>query len=165
MLIPLAAAWRDVAKATGPAQGAMRARLKRWFWCACFTGEYESSSASLAERDTPVLRAWLAGGEEPPLVAGFDWASSRWRTVTVRQQGAYRATIALTLTQRPRDFHTGAPLTQNVIEAGRVDDHHIFPRGYLKDIGRSSGVDSVLNHCLIDRDTNTHRQEGALGVS
>ncbi len=64
MLIPLAAVWRDVATTVGPKHGAMRAKLKRWFWCACFTGEYESSSASLAERDTPVLKTWLAGGDE-----------------------------------------------------------------------------------------------------
>lgn len=53
MLIPLAAAWREVARAVCPTQGSMRAKLRRWFWCACFTGEYESSSASLAERDAP----------------------------------------------------------------------------------------------------------------
>ena len=56
MLIPLTVAWREIANATGPDQGAMRAKLIRWFWCACFTGEYESSSATLAERDSPVLR-------------------------------------------------------------------------------------------------------------
>ncbi len=154
MLIPLAAAWREVAAAGGPEQGAMRAKLKRWFWCACFTGEYESSSASLAERDTPVLRGWLAGGSAPPVVADFVWDPTRWRSVTIRQQGLYRATIALTLTEHPRDFHTGAPLSQELIEAGKIDDHHIFPRGHLKDIGRGSEVDSVLNHSLIDRATN-----------
>jgi hypothetical protein len=154
MLIPLAGAWREIACTQGPEHAAMRTKLRRWFWCACFTGEYESSSASLAERDTPLLRAWLAGGDEPSVVAAFDWSPERWRTVTVRQQGLYRATIALTLTQHPRDFHTGAPLTREVIEANKVDDHHVFPRGYLADVGRSSDVDSVLNHCLIDRATN-----------
>jgi len=155
MLIPLAMAWRQVAEAVGPDQGAMRAKLKRWFWCACFTGEYESSSATLAERDAPVLTSWLTGGEEPPVVRDFVWDAQRWRSVTIRQQGLYRATIALTLTSRPRDFHTGRPLTQDVIEADRVDDHHVFPRGFLKDIGRGGEVDSVLNHALIDRATNT----------
>jgi hypothetical protein len=154
MLIPLAAAWREVAAAVGPDQGATRAKLKRWFWCACFTGEYESSSASLAERDTPVLRAWLAGGPPPPVVANFVWEPARWRSVTIRQQGLYRATIALTLTEHPRDFHTGAPLSHELIEVGKVDDHHIFPRGFLKEMSRGSEVDSVLNHSLIDRATN-----------
>lgn len=154
MLIPLASAWRDLRSTTGPAQGAMRAKLKRWFWCACFTGEYESSSATLAERDTPILRSWLSDGPEPDVVVRFAWDPERWRTVTVRQQGLYRATIALTLTRHPRDFHTAAPLTPDLIEASKVDDHHVFPRGYLRDSGRGDEIDSVLNHCLIDRATN-----------
>lgn len=155
MLIPLAAAWHTVDAASGPERGARRSKLKRWFWCACFTGEYESSSATLAERDTPVLRAWLAGGGEPPVVASFAWDPAEWRGVTVRQKGLYRATIALMLTEQPRDFHTGAPLTQDLIEANKVEDHHVFPRGHLKDIGRPNEIDSVLNHCLIDRQTNS----------
>jgi hypothetical protein len=154
MLIPLAASWREIATVSGPAQGAMRSKLKRWFWCAAFTGEYESSSATLAERDTPVLKAWLNGGLEPPVVASFRWNPERWETVSSRQQGLYRATLALTLTSQPRDFHTGAPLTRELIEAHRVDDHHVFPRAYLAEVGLDGGTDSVLNHCLIDRQTN-----------
>jgi hypothetical protein len=154
MLIPLSAAWREIENAAGPVQGAMRAKLKQWFWCANFTGEYESSSASLAERDASVLKAWLAGGLAPPVVAGFDWDASRWRSVTSRQQGLYRATVALSLTSNPLDFHTAAPLNHERIRAGKIDDHHVFPQGYLKDIGRASETDSVLNHALIDRSTN-----------
>ena len=154
MVIPLATVWDDVAVTTGPAHGAMRSKLKTWFWRASFTGEYESSSATLAERDAPVLKGWLAGGDEPEVVRAFEWNPERWRTVTTRQQGLYRATIALTLLGRPRDFHTGAPLTPELIEAGRIDDHHVFPRGYLRSVGQGDQVDSVLNHCLIDRGTN-----------
>jgi restriction endonuclease Mrr len=154
MLIPLATAWNEVEATTGPAQGAMRSKLKRWFWCASFTGEYESSSATLAERDAPVIKSWLTGGDEPQAVRAFEWNPERWRTVTTRQQGLYRATIALTLLQRPRDFHTGAPLTPELIEAGKIDDHHLFPRAYLLSVGKGDTVDSVLNHCLIDRATN-----------
>jgi hypothetical protein len=154
MLIPLAAAWSEIANATGPAQGARRAKLRRWFWCACFTGEYESSSASLAERDAPILKEWLTGDEEPRIVRDFGWNPERWRSVTPRQQGLYRATIALTLTNYPRDLHTAAPLTPELIEAKRIDDHHVFPRAFLRDMSRGAEVDSVLNHCLLDRATN-----------
>ena len=154
MLISLATVWSEVAATTGPAHGAMRSKLKTWFWCASFTGEYQSSSATLAERDAPVLKSWLAGGDEPEVVRTFEWNPGRWRTITTRQQGLYRATIALTLLERPRDFHTGAPLTPELIEAGRVDDHHVFPRAYLRSVGNGGTVDSVLNHTLIDRGTN-----------
>ena len=44
MLIPLATVWSVLAATTGPAQGAMRAKLKRWFWCASFTGEFWCAS-------------------------------------------------------------------------------------------------------------------------
>ncbi len=64
------------------------------------------------------------------------------------------ATTALILTEHPRDFHTGEPLTHDLIGARAIDDHHVFPRGYLKDTGRPNEIDSVLNHCLIDRETN-----------
>jgi hypothetical protein len=154
MLVPLAVAWREIANATGPEQGAMRAKLIRWFWCASFTGEYESSSATLAERDGPVLRAWLVGGDAPPVVQDFGWNPDRWRTVTPRQQGLYRATIALTLSNAPRDFHTAAPLTSDLIDEQKIDDHHVFPRAFLRDLGRGRETDSVLNHVLIDRATN-----------
>ena len=88
-------------------------------------------------------------------MADFTWDPERWRSVTrIRQQGLYRASIALTLEQRPRDFHNAAPLTQDLIEAGKIDDHHVFPRGYLDGRGRSAELDSVLNHALIDRATN-----------
>jgi hypothetical protein len=154
MLIPLAVAWREVASAHGPEQGAMRARLIRWFWCASFAGEYESSSATLAERDSPALRGWLAGGDPPPVVRDFTWDPEKWRTITSRQQGLYRATIALALSLGPRDFHTTDPLTPELIDEAKIDDHHVFPRAFLRDAGRAAEPDSVLNHVLIDRDTN-----------
>jgi hypothetical protein len=154
MLIPLTGAWQEVAGSTGPLHGAMRAKLKRWFWCACFTGEYESSSSSLVERDTPKLRAWLKDGPELPVVEGFRWSGERWRSVTARQHGLYQATMALALIDHPLDFYTGAPLTPEVMAAGHVDDHHVFPQGYLKDISREDETDTVLNHTLIDRGTN-----------
>jgi len=154
MLIPIAGAWREVAAANGPEEGARRAKLIQWFWCASFTGEYESSSATLAERDSPTLRAWLNGAEPPPVVRAFAWDPERWRSVTSRQQGLYKASMALILSQAPRDFHTGAPLTADLIDEKKIDDHHVFPRDYLRGIGRSSDVDSVLNHVLIDRATN-----------
>lgn len=89
MLIPLATVWNEVAGTTGPSHGAMRSKLT-WFWCASFTGEYESSSATLAERDVPALKSWLAGGDEPEVVRAFRWNPERWSTVTTRQQVLYR---------------------------------------------------------------------------
>jgi hypothetical protein len=154
MLIPLATAWRVIAATKGPAVASQRVKAQRWFWCTAFTGEYESSSVSLSERDAPALSAWLAGGDEPSVVRDFVFDPERWRHITPRQQGAYRATMALLNQFGARDFHTGMRLTPETIAENAVDDHHIFPRGYFKDQQIDYPVDTVLNHTLIDRLTN-----------
>ena len=153
MLITMASAWRSILVATGPAVGAMQAKMKRWFWCSSFAQAYENSGNTVSERDVPRLRAWLEGGDEPDVVSGFRFNSDRWRDITVRQRALYRATISLLMRSSPRDFHNAVPLSKPIIDGQAVDDHHVFPRSYLKTIGNKA-VDSVLNHTLIDRITN-----------
>lgn len=154
MLITMASAWRSILEATGPAVGAMQSKMKRWFWCSAFAQAYENSGNTITERDVPRLREWLDGGEEPDVVAGFRFDSNRWRDITVRQRALYRATISLLMRRSPMDFHNAVPLSKPIIDGQAVDDHHVFPRSYLKTIGKGKVVDSVLNHTLIDRITN-----------
>lgn len=154
MLITMASAWRAVLQASGPAVGAMQAKMKRWFWCSSFAQAYENAGNTVTERDVPNLRTWLEGDAEPDIVSVFRFDSSRWREITVRQRALYRATIALLMRSSPRDFHNAIPLSKPIIDGQAVDDHHVFPRNHLKTSGKDKAVDSVLNHTLIDRITN-----------
>jgi hypothetical protein len=154
MLPTMAAAWRDVDDAHGPAAGARRLKLQQWFWASSFEGDYDNAPNSRAEADIPLLHTWLTGGDPPPVVAGFSFDPANWLNVTVRQRGLYRATMALLMRNRPLDFHQAVPLTRSVIETNAVDDHHVFPAAYLRDIGQTKHVDTVLNHTLIDKITN-----------
>jgi hypothetical protein len=154
MLITLAAVWPTVYETPGPAVGARRAKLQRWFWCASFSGRYENTVNTNTEQDVPSLIAWLKGGAEPEVVASFTFEPSRWRDISVRQRALYRTTIALSMRGSPRDFHEGTPLSKPIIEGQAVDDHHIFPKNYLATSGQGGPVDSVLNHTLIDKKTN-----------
>jgi hypothetical protein len=154
MLPTMAAAWHDVDEASGAAAGARRLKLQRWFWCACFLGDYDNAPNSRAEADVPRLHKWLTGGEPPDVVSRFEFNPATWLDATVRQRGLYRTTMALLMRHRPQDFHQAVPLTRTVIESTAVDDHHIFPRGYLEDAGLTNYVDTVLNHTLIDKLTN-----------
>jgi hypothetical protein len=164
MLPTLAAAWQWVQEAHGAASGARRLKLQRWFWCATFAGDYDNAPNSRAEADMPLLREWLRGGDPPSVVSDFEFNPSQWATVTIRQRALYRATMALLLRHRPLDFHEAVPLTRTVIESTAVDDHHVFPRGYLHDIGLGNRIDTVLNHTLIDRETNIRIQKKAPSV-
>lgn len=154
MLPTIAAAWRDVDDAHGPAAGARRLKLQQWFWASSFEGDYDNAPNSRAEADIRLLHTWLTGGDPPPVVTGFSFDPATWLDVTVRQRGLYRATMALLMRNRPLDFHQAVPLTRSVIETNAVDDHHVFPAAYLRDTGHTKHVDTVLNHTLIDRITN-----------
>lgn len=154
MLITMARAWRCVTAASGPAVGARRVKLARWFWCSSFAQAYENSGNSVSERDAPQLEQWLEGGDAPAVVEDFAFNSSRWYEITVRQRALYRASIALLMRHSPLDFHEGMPLTRPIIDGKDVDDHHVFPKAFLKASGFGQAIDSVLNHTLIDRRTN-----------
>lgn len=154
MLITMASAWRSILAATGPAVGGMRAKTERWFWCSAFAQTYENAGNTVTERDVPRLMQWLEDGPEPEVVASFRFDSNRWNEVTVRQRALYRASIALLMRNSPRDFYNAIPLSKPIIDGQAVDDHHVFPRSYLKTMGKGKAVDSVLNHTLIDRITN-----------
>jgi hypothetical protein len=164
MLPTLAAAWQWVEEGLGAGSGARRLKLQRWFWCATFAGDYDNAPNSRAEADMPLLCQWLRGGEPPPVVRDFEFEPTQWATVTIRQRALYRATMALLLRHRPLDFHEAVPLTRTVIESTAVDDHHVFPKGYLQDTRLGNRIDSVLNHSLIDRETNIRIQKKAPSV-
>jgi hypothetical protein len=104
------------------------------------------------------MRDWLEGGNIPTVISEFLFDPNRWNEITVRQRALYRATLALLMRHSPRDFHDGVPLSKPIIDGPAVDDHHIFPRAYLRHMGRDKIVDSVLNHTLIDKHTNMRIQ-------
>jgi hypothetical protein len=164
MLPTMAAAWQWIDDARGAVSGARRRRLQRWFWCATFAGDYDNAPNSRADADMPLLQKWLVDGESPPVIQDFEFDATQWTMVTIRQRALYRATMALLLRNRPLDFHEAVPLTRSVIESTAVDDHHVFPKGYLRDIGLEGRTDSVLNHTLIDRETNIRIQKKAPSV-
>jgi predicted transport protein len=154
MVVTMGATWHAISEATGPGVGARQAKLKRWFWCSVFNGEYENSPNSTAERDARELLDWFSGGDEPSAINEFRFEPQRWADITGRQRALYRGTMALLMSKAPRDFHEGQILTKPIIDGKAVDDHHLFPRAYLASIGKGHLPDSVLNHTLIDKITN-----------
>lgn len=154
MLVTMAAVWDSVGAGKGPQVGERRAKLRRWFWCSAFSGSYDNAANSTTENDVPELRIWLTGGVAPKVVDSFSFDAERWRQVTARQRALYQSTMALLMRKSPRDFHNGVPLSKPIIDGQAVDDHHIFPRDWLKRTGTAEVADSVLNHTLIDKKTN-----------
>jgi len=157
ILIPAGAVLAKHQSATGPQVGAIRDKMKRWFWCTSFGQVYENAPNSQAVKDVAELTTWFAGGAEPESVRNFSFESDVLLETTVRQRALYRGCIALILRSQARDFHSGNRITASMVLEKKIDDHHVFPRGYLADSGEDVTAtlrDCVLNRTLIDKETN-----------
>ncbi len=159
MLTPVAAVLAKVGTTHTPEFGARLEQLKRWFWCAVFGQQYESSPNSQSVTDFSQLVSWLKGGAEPETVTTLRFDPNTLRDATPRQRALYRGTICLILSSSggARDFHTQSVITGSLIDQEEIDDHHIFPASYLekkKGVKESRHRDCVLNRTLIDRATN-----------
>jgi hypothetical protein len=159
MIVAPAAAWSvQAGKVKGPIAGANRARIVRWFWCASFGQRYEYAVNSQIARDYQQLVSWMTDEEAPApeTVTGLEFAAGSLRITTPRQRSLYRATMALVLRNQPRDFHKRGPITSALFADSKnpVDDHHVFPAGYLAKAVSTTSRDSILNRTLIDRQTN-----------
>ncbi|HCU11021.1 MAG TPA: hypothetical protein DGB72_02725 [Gemmatimonadetes bacterium] len=164
LLVPLAASWREATGVTGPLEGRNKQKLQQWFWCSSFSQTYEFAANTQAARDYVEIIRWLSEGPPPEPVGEFALEPGRLREVTPRQQSIYKATISVVLRHGAKDFHTAGPITPAGIAAHGVDDHHIFPRAFLRDRVAELGlVDCVLNRTMIDATTN--RRIGARAPS
>ncbi|QQR73406.1 MAG: DUF262 domain-containing protein [Holophagales bacterium] len=159
MIAPLAAVLAGASSTRGPEAGAMREKLKRWFWCAVFGQAYDSSANSQAAKDVAELRTWMGGGPAPESVRGLRFDPNTLLDVTPRQRAIYSGTICLILGSGTgaRDFHSGGLITTSLMVDQDIDDHHVFPDDYLlrhRGISLARRRDCVLNRTLIDRSTN-----------
>lgn len=156
MLAPLAAVIGERPLHAGPIAGARRQKLIKWFWCASLSQLYESSANRKAELDFVGLLSWLDGADAPASVAKHQ-ANIDLDTVTPRQRALYSALMCLILSDGARDFHTGQKMTSALIKSELVDDHHVFPLGFLGEANRRSPdpkFDNILNRTLIGATTN-----------
>jgi hypothetical protein len=159
IVIPMSAIFAYEEGIEGPDVAVVRNKIKKWFWCSVFGQAYENAPNSQAAKDFAELKKWIDGGEQPQTVADFDFDINSLTQITPRQRAVYRGTIALILRNEARDFHTGKRITANMMLEEKIDDHHVFPQGYINDNMTNISAtlrDCVLNRTLIDKKTNLH---------
>ncbi|MBI3615032.1 MAG: DUF4268 domain-containing protein [Candidatus Omnitrophica bacterium] len=155
MLVTMSAVWASRPSQLGAEQAVYRSKLTQWFWCSVFGQSYENAPNSQAARDYGELLEWFRGGPAPQSVASFTFDRDQLADVTPRQRAVYRGVIALIVRHGAKDFYLGRKITPELVAEERMNDHHVFPRAYLRErsvSGRSA--DCVLNRTLIDHRTN-----------
>ncbi|MEN6580326.1 MAG: DUF262 domain-containing protein [Anaerolineaceae bacterium] len=160
ILIPAASIFMKNKDLKGAAVGNLRSKFKRWYWCSVFGQSYESNPTSQSILDISQFQVWLEGGVAPLSVSNFKFDSKDLYFTTTKQRAVYRGLMCLILRTPSLDFHSTQPISAALIEENHIDDHHIFPKGYMQNNpphGTSLSdyeIDSILNRTLIDKETN-----------
>jgi hypothetical protein len=163
MLVPMGALWIRLGGTKGAAIAAAKEKLSQWFWASVFSQAYEKGPSSRAVADYKELTAWIfENGSEPRVFRRLAFSPRSFYDVTVKQRALYRGTLALILSNGAKDFHKGDVIRYDYLISNKVDDHHIFPKNFLKKKSvTESQVQCVLNRTLIDKSTNLRISDNA----
>jgi hypothetical protein len=163
MLVPMVAVWIKMSELKGAAIAAAKEKLTQWFWASVFSQTYDKAASSRAVADYKQLNSWLFdSGEEPSAFRKLEFSPAHFFEVTVKQRALYRGTLALVLSGGAKDFHKGDVIRYDYLVDNKVDDHHIFPRSFLKKKSvPDQKINCVLNRTLIDKVTNIRISDNA----
>jgi Protein of unknown function DUF262 len=154
-LIPILAALRAEIEDNKLGEGE-RGDLRRWYWCNVFMERYSSAVESKSRKDyVEMRRYWFEDGSEPEVLReANNWIGSagfRIRESASYASAVYSGVFCLLALRNARDWRRGED-----IQLQELQDHHIFPRAYLKRHGITKRVDvnTIANRTLICNETN-----------
>lgn len=156
---PLAAILYLASSARGPERGLRQQQISRWLWCSIFSRRYEAAANTRGEKDVEDMKKWFEDGVVPEVIQQFHFDPVLLRQTYKPASPIYKGVICLTLSTSPRalDFHTAGEITEMLVRSGKIEDHHLFPKKFLRDelgIDQKHQVDCVLNRTLIHEDSN-----------
>lgn len=154
-LLPILAALRMHIEQHNLGEGP-RADLRRWYWCNVFLERYSSAVESKSRKDYAEMIGYWTNVQPEPAV----FAETRIRIgaegYTVRGSASYASAVysgvfCLLALRGARDWKRG-----ETIDLQELQDHHIFPRAYLRRHGISAQrrINSIVNRTLISDQTN-----------
>ena len=136
-------------------QGAVRAKIRQWFWCGIFGELYGSAIETRFAKDFIEVRGWIEGGEAPETINEATFRPDRLDTMRTRLSAAYKGVHSLLMRQGAQDLRSGQPIDDTVFWDEDVDIHHIFPRAWCIKTGIDKRIyDTVVNKTPLTRRTN-----------
>jgi len=129
--------------------------IKQWYWSSVFTERYNSAVESKSLSDTlELIEAFKNPESVPSMINEARVRVSSLNLYTVSRSGSavYKGIMNLIALNHARDF-----LQVDAIEFHNLEDHHIFPTGFLKNsmgIKDTSKINTILNRTLITDETN-----------
>ena len=130
-------------------------KVNKWYWSSVFSERYSGSTESKMMKDFKEVSQWIEGNNKIPEVVEnlrIEIQSGVYSLKKVKSPGSskYKGVFNLIFKNRPMDFYKPDNITYYDLE-----DHHIFPKGFLRNKGISNEyIDSVLNKTPILDETN-----------
>lgn len=127
-------------------------KLRHWYWASVFNNRYSGAVESTSARDYQDVCSWFGDdAAEPGLIAEF---RARFRSLDLRREtkrgsSVYNGIFNLLVLRGARDWMTG-----NVPQYGDLDDHHIVPKRWGKELGLAGTIDTILNRTPLTAETN-----------
>ena len=123
-----------------------------WYWSVVFSESYSGSTESKIMKDFREVSQWFNDNSAVPEVVKDFREQIRKNVFTLKNvkrvgSSLYKGVFNLIMMNNPLDFFEPENIACN-----ELNDHHIFPRNFLKDIGAESDI--VLNRTLIFDKTN-----------
>ena len=135
---------------------APRADLRRWYWCNVFLERYSSAVESKSRKDYAKMIGYWTNGQAEPAVFAEARARIGAEGYSVRGSASYASAVysgvfCLLALRGARDWKC-----VEAIELQELQDHHIFPRAYLRRHGLTAQrrINSIVNRTLISDQTN-----------
>ncbi|KZZ85890.1 GmrSD restriction endonuclease domain-containing protein [Bacillus sp. SJS] len=145
-----------------------RRELLRWFWRSCFSRRYTSGVTQKHKQDLQAMDNLK--GDENQVISDFDCnVNTSFFTENQFNLGSVNTkTYVITLASKsPSSFISGGNVNlRNVLKkASRNEFHHIFPKNFLKGLGKSDKEINVLaNLCFLNNADNQTIKDKAPSV-
>ena len=133
-----------------------RRQVRQWYWSNVFLERYSSGVESKSRKDyTEFINHWLQGAPKPAVFAEAQARIGAWGFTVADSisyaSAVYSGILCLLALRGARDWRRG-----EAIDLQNLEDHHIYPRAYLKRHGITdrSLVNTIVNRTLISDETN-----------
>lgn len=133
-------------------------KIKQWFWRSCFAQRYSSQTRKTTQADIADMKKLKDGisstlGDFSVSVGPDFFLKNQFRLASSTTQ-----TFILLLSEKaPRSLLSGGEVDLEKVlqQYNRSEFHHIFPRSYLADSGRTeTEINALANFCFISSAEN-----------
>jgi hypothetical protein len=129
-------------------------KLEKWYWSVVFSERYSGSTESDIMKDFREMSKWIEDDNFLPEAVRDFHEQLQKEVFTLKEvknttSSLYKGTFNLIFKNDPPDFYEPENIAYNLL-----NDHHIFPKNFLKSKGVDIEPDFVLNRTLIFDSTN-----------